>query len=107
MLGGGGESGGSAKRFLVAGAVGGVACATAVTPGERIKVLLQSSGGLPQGALAATRALLRQGGWPALFIGLRATILREIPGTIIWFGAFELISQWLERSASVPRTSRE
>ena len=105
-LGGGGAEGGSAKRFAAASALGGVACAAAVTPGERIKVLLQaqaSSGGAPKTALAVVRDQLRRGGIPALFVGLRATVAREIPGTLIWFGTYEAVSERLERALGVSR----
>lgn len=104
-FGGGGADGGSAPRFLLAGALGGVACATAVTPGERLKVLMQAQTGrgASQGALALTSGLLKRGGLPALFTGLPATITREIPGTIIWFGMYEAVSQHLERVLHIPR----
>lgn len=104
-LGGGGADGGSVPRFLFAGALGGVACATAVTPGERLKVLMQAQtgGGASQGLVTLTLGLLKRGGLPALFTGLPATIAREIPGTIIWFGMYEAVSQHLERALHIPR----
>lgn len=101
--GGGGQDGGSLKRFLLAGSLGGVACATAVTPFEGLKVLMQSQSSQSTSAVALARQLLRRGGVPGLFTGLAATIAREIPGTVIWFGTFETASRFFEREWKVPR----
>ena len=80
---------GDALRLCFAGSVGGAVCATAVTPFERLKVLMQMQTGVPTGALRLMRDLLARGGVPALFAGLPATIAREVPGTIIWFAAYD------------------
>ena len=100
----------AALRLAFGGAIGGAACAVAVTPGERLKVVLQmqgSQGGAAmQSPLQTARALVASGGYKNLFVGLRATVVREVPGTIKWFAAFETVtsraeSQGLSRPVAV------
>lgn len=101
--GGGGEDGGSMQRFLLAASLGGIVCATAVTPFEGLKVLMQSQSTQSTNAVALARQLLRSGGVSRLFNGLGATIARELPGTIIWFGTFETASRVFESGWKLPR----
>lgn len=96
----------STLRLIFSGGLGGAACAVAVTPGERLKVLLQMQG---QGSVATqtplqtVKATLAAGGWRSMFVGLQATIVREVPGTILWFGAFESVSGYAEQAWELPR----
>lgn len=73
--------------FVFAGAVSGVCCATAVTPGERLKTLLQASD-RPRSLLEASRSIAR-GGRSSVFRGWSTTVCREVPGCVIWFAAYE------------------
>ena len=109
---GGGASGGleGALRLAFSGGLGGAACAIAVTPGERIKVLLQMQGQQAHGAASKTtspltvvRSVLATGGWRSMFVGLKATMVREIPGTIMWFGAFESVTTYAEKQWELSR----
>lgn len=79
----------SLPAFCFAGATSGVFAAAAVTPGERLKVLMQASDAAkPRGLVEATRHVLR-GGLPSVYRGLHLTVGREIPGNILWFFAYE------------------
>ena len=89
-------------RLFFAGALGGAVCATCVTPFERLKVRMQSQTGVPLGPLRTARDLCARGGLPALFAGLGATIAREVPGTIIWFAAYDIAMRRL-REWHTPR----
>lgn len=40
--------------------------------------------------MGVIRKVVREGGFNGLFRGLNVTLLREIPGTMIWFVAYEL-----------------
>ena len=91
-----------ALRLVFAGALGGAVCATCVTPFERLKVRMQSQTGVPLGPLRTARDLCARGGLPALFAGLGATIAREVPGTIIWFAAYDIAMRRL-REWHTPR----
>lgn len=93
---------GDALRLCFAGSVGGAVCATAVTPFERLKVRMQMHTGAPVGALRTVRELFARGGVPALFAGLQATVAREVPGTIIWFAAYDTAMRQLNEW-QVPR----
>jgi len=96
----------AALRLAFGGALGGAACAVAVTPGERLKVLLQTQGqggAVTQTPLQTVRSVVIAGGWSSLFVGLRATLLREVPGTIMWFGAFEATTSYAERRLELSR----
>lgn len=94
-------------RLTLSGGLGGAACALAVTPGERLKVLLQVQGGTgvaaQQSPLQTMRAVVATGGWQSMFVGLQATMVREIPGTVLWFGAFEVATGYAEREWGLTR----
>ena len=81
-------------QFVFAGAVSGVCCAVAVTPGERLKVLLQADAGRPRGTLEAARSVAR-GGIPSIFRGITTTVMREVPGCVVWFAAYEATHSFL------------
>ena len=40
--------------------------------------------------MGVIRKVVREGGFNGLFRGLNVTLLREIPGTMIWFVAYEM-----------------
>jgi len=84
--------GGAVARAVFSGMFGGVCCAVAVTPFERLKVLMQAQSGPSRGLSSTIASLYRQRGPAALFVGLQATLVREIPGTLVWLGAFDLAS---------------
>ena len=96
----------AALRLIFAGGLGGVACAFSVTPGERVKVVLQMQGqdGTPtKTPMQTVRAIVAEGGWRGLFVGLKATLIREVPGTILWFGAYEGVTAHMESAYSLSR----
>lgn len=102
-----GDAGGEAMlRLAFGGAVGGACCAVAVTPGERLRVVLQmqgtESGGAVRTPLQTVRSIVSVGGYRSLFVGLPATLLREVPGTVLWFGAFDICTARAE-NRGLPR----
>lgn len=74
-----------------------------MTPIERIKVLLQTqkpdaSGKLPfKGPMAVSRHLIKTGGIQSLYKGTVATLLRDVPGSIAYFGAYEFLKKKLNK----------
>lgn len=47
--------------------------------------------------MGVIRKVVREGGFSGLFRGLNMTLLREIPGTMIWFVAYELALHYFQR----------
>lgn len=69
-----------------------------MTPIERVKVLLQTqrpdavTAKLPfSGPVDVVRHLYRQGGFRSIYRGTVATLLRDVPGSIAYFGVYELV----------------
>jgi solute carrier family 25 carnitine/acylcarnitine transporter 20/29 len=68
------------------------------TPIERVKILQQTQvitsttavkHGQKSGSLACARGLVRAGGLPALFVGMRASLAQDLPTYPIYFCTFE------------------
>ncbi|XP_068203985.1 mitochondrial carnitine/acylcarnitine carrier protein-like [Palaemon carinicauda] len=72
-------------QIFAAGMLSGVFTSTIVTPGDRIKCILQvqtASAGpkLYNGPLDVAKALFKQGGVSSFYKGMCATLLRDVPG---------------------------
>jgi hypothetical protein len=77
------------SRLCFGGMVGGISCATVATPFERLRVLLQTqskTGGVSP--LATLKEVYGKGGAKALMTGWPITVMREIPGCIVWLGSY-------------------
>lgn len=77
-----------------AGMVAGVFTTFIMTPGERVKCLLQiqqsqKSEAKYTGSIDCAKKLLREGGIRSLYRGTMATFLRDIPGSAAYFGTYE------------------
>ncbi len=81
---------------------GAVANAVCMTPFDVIKIRLQTESMHPHrkyfGAIHCARSLYREGGVKKLFLGLHAAILRDIPGMVVWFGAYGNLRRMLPQS---------
>ena len=77
---------------------------TIMTPFELIKMRLVSSQFFEHreyfGALDCARKLYRQGGVPKLYRGWSATMIRDVPGAIAFFGCYGLTRQVLPQDAA-------
>ncbi|CAG8634858.1 36659_t:CDS:2, partial [Racocetra persica] len=79
---------------------------------ERIKVLLQIQGQggdvKYKGPLDVIRHLYKEGGLGSIFRGTGATLLRDVPGSAAYFGAYEFTKKLLTSSDSTlnPAASR-
>jgi len=76
-------------RFLLGGTVSGICCGTVTTPFERLRVLMQTQKRNVGGPLTTLREVFRSQGLHGVFTGLPITVLREIPGCIVWIGSYE------------------
>ncbi len=87
------------KTFLtgaLAGALGSFVTSVALCPIEMIKVRCQT--GEQSGMARCAVNIVRQGGPRALFKGFGATILREAPGNLAFFGTYEASLESLRRN---------
>ncbi len=87
------------KTFLtgaLAGALGSFVTSVALCPIEMIKVRCQTG---EQSSMARCAVnIVRQGGARALFKGFGATIMREAPGNLAFFGTYEASLESLRRN---------
>lgn len=74
-------------------------------PSERVKVLLQvqGQGGKPaySGPLDVVRKLYAEGGLKSIFRGSGATVLRDGPGSAVYFATYEIVKNKLMGSPTV------
>jgi solute carrier family 25 carnitine/acylcarnitine transporter 20/29 len=88
----------SMAEICMAGAISAIPTTGIMAPSERIKCLLQvqanevEKGGKAKytGMVDCARAVLKEGGIASLYKGTVATLARDIPGTIAYFGTYEL-----------------
>mmetsp|Transcript_21489 Transcript_21489/g.45191 ORF Transcript_21489/g.45191 Transcript_21489/m.45191 type:complete len:347 (+) Transcript_21489:326-1366(+) len=93
----------SMGEICMAGAISAIPTTGIMAPSERIKCLLQvqanevEKGGTAKytGMLDCAKQVLKEGGVQSLFKGTGATLFRDIPGTIAYFGTYELVKKEL------------
>ncbi|KAL3787209.1 hypothetical protein ACHAW5_003999 [Stephanodiscus triporus] len=84
-------------EICVAGALSAIPTTGIMAPSERIKCLLQvqanevEKGGKAKysGMMDCARQLLKEGGMSSVYKGTVATLARDIPGTVAYFGMYE------------------
>jgi len=86
--------------FFLAGALSGVFTTIVVTPGERIKCLLQIQRGtgspkVYSGPTDCVKKLYRSGGIKSLFRGTLLTLARDVPSTGVYFASYEVSKKML------------
>mmetsp|Transcript_11955 Transcript_11955/g.34255 ORF Transcript_11955/g.34255 Transcript_11955/m.34255 type:complete len:323 (+) Transcript_11955:159-1127(+) len=87
-------------EIMLAGGLSALPVIVVMTPTERIKCLLQvqtqsTSGKGPQytGMIDCATKVYRSGGLPSLYKGTMLTLMRDIPGSIAWFGTYEVLKR--------------
>ena len=93
----------SMNEICLAGAISAIPTTGIMAPSERIKCLLQvqanevETGGKARytGMLDCTKQVLKEGGIMSLYKGTGATLVRDIPGTVAYFGTYELAKKEL------------
>lgn len=88
----------------IAGGISAIPATALMTPIERIKVILQTqkpdtvTGKMPySGPLDVAKRLLREGGLRSLYRGTAATLLRDGPGSVAYFGVYEMLKQRFQK----------
>jgi len=99
----------SMKEICMAGAISAIPTTGIMAPSERIKCLLQvqanevEKGRKPRysGMLDCAKQVLREGGMASLYKGTAATLARDIPGTVAYFGTYELVKKELMKMQGI------
>ncbi|KAL7555029.1 hypothetical protein ACHAWF_018610 [Thalassiosira exigua] len=95
----------SMGEICMAGAISAIPTTGIMAPSERIKCLLQvqanevEKGGKARytGMVDCARQVLKEGGMASLYKGTVATLVRDIPGTIAYFGMYEFAKREMMR----------
>jgi len=90
--------------IMFAGGFSALPTTALMTPMERVKVILQTQGPNPKykGPFNVVSGLYKEGGLKSLYKGTVATLLRDVPGSVAYFGAYELTKKALTPSGSTP-----
>jgi solute carrier family 25 carnitine/acylcarnitine transporter 20/29 len=88
----------SLGEILFAGGFSAIPATLLMTPTERVKCILQIQGNSNEppkykGPSDAIRGILRETGIRGLYKGTFATLLRDVPGSVAYFGAYELFKK--------------
>ncbi|KAG7381134.1 hypothetical protein PHYPSEUDO_006415 [Phytophthora pseudosyringae] len=100
----------SMGQIMFAGGFSAIPATVVMAPGERIKCLLQIQAqaverGEPKlydGMVDCAKKLYRTGGLSSIFRGWEATLLRDVPGSVGYFGGFEAIKRGLTPKGKDP-----
>jgi solute carrier family 25 carnitine/acylcarnitine transporter 20/29 len=99
----------SMAEICAAGAISSIPTTGIMAPSERIKCLLQvqanevEKGGKARytGMLDCAKQVLNEGGVQSLYKGTVATLARDIPGTVAYFGMYELAKRELMKAQGI------
>jgi solute carrier family 25 carnitine/acylcarnitine transporter 20/29 len=75
----------------IAGGISAFPCTALMAPSERIKCLLQTNPGKYTGMTDCAKALYREGGISSIYRGTVLTLMRDVPGSVAWFGTYEAV----------------
>ena len=87
-------------HICVAGGLSAFPATAVMAPTERIKCLMQVNPkytGMPDCA----RQVYNEGGFKSLFKGTALTLMRDVPGSIAWFGTYEIAKRELTRMQGI------
>lgn len=108
ILGSGEERPLTKPEVSVAGAFGGMFSTSVMAPGERIKCLLQIQQGGKEspkyaGMFDCMKQLYKEGGIRSIYRGTFATLLRDVPGSGLYFLSYE----WAKELLVLPDSSEQ
>ncbi|KAK1129924.1 hypothetical protein K0M31_019621 [Melipona bicolor] len=89
----------SPLQLFYAGAFSGIFTTIIMTPGERIKCLLQIQQGDSKpkynGPIDCAKQLYKNGGIRNIYKGTCATLLRDVPASGMYFMTYECLKKWM------------
>jgi len=89
----------------LAGGFSAIPTTVVMAPVERIKCLLQTSGQY-KGFNDCAASVYRTGGIASLYRGTVLTLLRDVPGSVAYFGTYEFVKQGLMRARGIEDMSQ-
>lgn len=91
----------------VAGGISAIPTTVLMAPSERIKCLLQTAPpGQYRSMLDCAQQLYRTGGVASVYRGTGLTLMRDIPGSIAWFGTYEAVKLGLVQAQGLENVSQ-
>lgn len=82
----------SLSEKCVAGGLSAIPATALMAPSERIKCLMQTApAGSYRNMLDCATRVYQTGGLGSIFRGTGLTLMRDIPGSIAWFGTYEAV----------------
>lgn len=92
----------SLAQKCVAGGLSAIPTTALMAPSERIKCLLQTAPpGTYRGMVDCAAQVYRTGGLRSVFRGTGLTLMRDIPGSVAWFGTYEAVKRGLMQARGV------
>jgi len=89
----------SLLQIGIAGGYSALPTTLVMVPAERIKCILQIQGQdghvKYNGPIAAAKGVWKEGGLRGLYTGTGATLLRDVPGSVAYFGCYEALKRFL------------
>lgn len=89
-----------------AGGFSAIPTTALMAPSERIKCLLQTTTGKYTGMVDCAQAVYREGGIASLYRGTGATLLRDVPGSVAWFGMYEFVKLSMMKAQGIDDMSQ-
>jgi Mitochondrial carrier protein. len=83
------------SQLCLAGGISALPTTLIMAPSERLKCLLQIHPERYSGLWDCAKKVYAEGGIQSVFRGTGATLLRDVPGSIAWFGTYELVKKGL------------
>jgi solute carrier family 25 (mitochondrial carnitine/acylcarnitine transporter), member 20/29 len=97
----------SLVQKCMAGGLSAIPATALMAPSERIKVLLQTApAGTYRNMLDCAYKVYQSGGVASIFRGTGLTLMRDIPGSIAWFGTYEAVKLYMMRAQGMTDTSQ-
>lgn len=84
-------------QLCIAGGLSGFPSTVIMAPSERLKCLMQIHPTKYSGLLDCAKQVYAEGGIRSVYRGTGATLVRDVPGSIFYFGTYELIKRTLMR----------
>ena len=89
-----------------AGGFSALPCTALMAPSERIKCLLQTAPGQYTGMVDCAKQVYKQGGITSIYKGTFLTLMRDIPGSVAWFGTYEAAKVGMMQAQGIEDMSR-
>eukprot|EP01103_Thecamoeba_quadrilineata_P001222 TRINITY_DN11083_c0_g1_i1.p1 TRINITY_DN11083_c0_g1~~TRINITY_DN11083_c0_g1_i1.p1 ORF type:complete len:327 (-),score=61.14 TRINITY_DN11083_c0_g1_i1:87-1034(-) len=81
-------------QIIFAGGFSAIPATVLMAPGERIKVVVQTNSQV-KGPIDAIKLIYREQGLASIFRGTAATLARDVPGSMAYFGVYEFLKRKL------------